>query len=532
MSGGCKDCKRVREHVASLLPFRVLEAVAGKPLRISGVAMAAGMSRNFNVYTVEELQAFADKLVGAPVYIEHVSVANAAGKVTKTTFDPVSRCLLYEAEIYDQAIADKIRNGLIQHVSVGADYDAVDVVDAMIPHGLFNAEMSLVAVPGIPETNIHVLEALARALKPKIVAPGAKVPQHVVKESIKELLEPLTCVFCGAPGTFLVSVCTVCGDKADVVVNGPLPAGQVLNALSRVKFSEAYLPSSPDYTTFKVRFQALGDNPCEICKALDGKEFVYGTQPELPIHENCKCGYDIVERLHVRREQLEPQMPGEYFLGFYQDAALFLSEHFRVVWLDQANGVLAVMAKTRADPALERCQAILFLKVKWQPNTVADWLSIHPDYQVAAGASVGLGVQGNGVEKLEEKDMDKIAEKVAVKVGEKESAAIEKLKIEVNEAKGKLSEAEGKVKTAESARDEAKGQLTVAKKTIEDLKKLVPGVDLLVDPPVLMQVSEHVAVLETLLPPVMVERSSMGMQRQGQAVRAAILKAKEKLQVG
>jgi len=25
---GCKDCKRVREHVASLLPFRVLEAAA------------------------------------------------------------------------------------------------------------------------------------------------------------------------------------------------------------------------------------------------------------------------------------------------------------------------------------------------------------------------------------------------------------------------------------------------------------------------------------------------------------------------
>lgn len=39
---GCKDCKRIREHVAplgSLLPFRILEAAAGKPLRIGGVAM-------------------------------------------------------------------------------------------------------------------------------------------------------------------------------------------------------------------------------------------------------------------------------------------------------------------------------------------------------------------------------------------------------------------------------------------------------------------------------------------------------------
>ena len=34
----------MHEHVASLLPFKVLEAVADKPLRIAGVAMAAGMS--------------------------------------------------------------------------------------------------------------------------------------------------------------------------------------------------------------------------------------------------------------------------------------------------------------------------------------------------------------------------------------------------------------------------------------------------------------------------------------------------------
>ena len=89
-SSGCKDCKRVREHIASLLPFKVLENIAGKPLRIGGVAMAAGMSRNFNVYTPEELQTFASKLVSAPVYIEHVAVDSAAGKVTKCTYDSTS----------------------------------------------------------------------------------------------------------------------------------------------------------------------------------------------------------------------------------------------------------------------------------------------------------------------------------------------------------------------------------------------------------------------------------------------------------
>jgi hypothetical protein len=154
----CANCKRVKEHVAAVLPFQVLEKISDKPLRIRGVAMCSGMSRNHNIYTADELQAFSSKLTNAPVYIEHVSVPNAIGKVTKTDWD--GHNLWYEAEIYDDEATDKIRKGLIQHVSVGADYEAIDVVDGKVPHGLHNAELSLVAVPGIPETNVQVLEKL------------------------------------------------------------------------------------------------------------------------------------------------------------------------------------------------------------------------------------------------------------------------------------------------------------------------------------------------------------------------------------
>jgi hypothetical protein len=140
-----------------------LEAVEGKPLRIAGVAMTAGMSRNHNVYTPEELQAFAPKLIGSPLYLEHVTVESAIGKVTNCIFEAPTKSLLYEAEIYDPTISEKIRNGLIQHVSVGADYDTLD--SANVPHGLHNAEMSLVAVPGIPETNTQVLESLRNGVE-------------------------------------------------------------------------------------------------------------------------------------------------------------------------------------------------------------------------------------------------------------------------------------------------------------------------------------------------------------------------------
>jgi hypothetical protein len=154
----CESCKRGVEHLATVLPFNILEKIDDKPLRIRGIAMTTGISRNLNIYTADELHSFSDKLNGAPVYIEHVSVPNAIGKVTKTDWDGHS--LWYEAEIYDNETAEKIRQGLVRHVSVGADYEAVDIVDGKVPHGLHNAELSLVAVPGIPETNVQVLEKL------------------------------------------------------------------------------------------------------------------------------------------------------------------------------------------------------------------------------------------------------------------------------------------------------------------------------------------------------------------------------------
>ena len=193
----CVNCKRVKEHFAAVLPFQVLEKIADKPLRIRGVAMTTGMSRNFNVYMPEELQAFTNKLTNAPVYIEHVAVPNAIGKVTKTDWD--GRNLWYEAEIYESDVADKIRKGLIQHVSVGADYEVIDVVDGKVPHGLHNAELSLVAVPGIPETNVQILEKLARkpVIHPDYVLPAGTSAgssalsgvENMKEEDIKKLVD-------------------------------------------------------------------------------------------------------------------------------------------------------------------------------------------------------------------------------------------------------------------------------------------------------------------------------------------------------
>jgi hypothetical protein len=233
------------ERIYAVLPFEIKEKISEKPLRIRGVALTSGMSRNFNVYTPEELQAFTSKLVDAPMYIEHVAVPNAVGKVTKTSWD--GQTLWYEAEVYDEETAEKIRRGIIQHVSVGADYETVDFLNGKIPHGLHNAEISLVAVPGIPDSSIHVME-----------------------------------------------------------------------------------------------------------------------------------------KLHVQ-DAMEPIIAGEYILGFQQDAAAFLPEHFTTVWLDRESGVLALMGKLRQQPEMQRTMAIFFSKEKlWDQTKIQDWLRLHPDYMTPA----------------------------------------------------------------------------------------------------------------------------------------------------
>lgn len=114
-----------REHFCFVTP--ILEKVVGKPLLIRGVALSAGMSRNFNIYLEEELQKFAAKLVGAPVYLEHVSALNAVGKVISASWRPSSKAIFYEAEIHDDETQEKVKRGLIQHVSVAADYERLDL---------------------------------------------------------------------------------------------------------------------------------------------------------------------------------------------------------------------------------------------------------------------------------------------------------------------------------------------------------------------------------------------------------------------
>jgi hypothetical protein len=299
-------------------------------------------------------------------------------------------------------------------------------------------------LPGIPLTRIMPVERIAESFLAK----------KVLKEDVNQE-SAVFCVFCKTnPADYFVSICKPCFNK--IVPDNPVNPEAMYNVQENLlkgllvlplKEAAGDLPS--DFTAFKVRFVCHGANPCPNCESLNGKEFIYGTEPLVPLHDNCECGYDVVERLHI---------------------------HF----------------------------------------------------------------SKQGVEILEEKDLVEIAEKIAAKIGGKNISELEKLQTELNEsgtklkaelsdAKAKLLEIEGKVKVAEGAFVEANGKLTVANKTIEDLKKLVPGVDLLADHPVLMSVSEALADFQSLRLSPMVENCSGFSQHMGMDIRNKILKYEAKL---
>ena len=78
---------------------------------------------------------------------------------------------------------------MIRHVSLGADYETLDVLaGGKVPRGLHNAELSLVASAQDPETNIQVLERLCESLA------AGKQRLHLFA-TMREILELLDAEF-------------------------------------------------------------------------------------------------------------------------------------------------------------------------------------------------------------------------------------------------------------------------------------------------------------------------------------------------
>jgi len=143
---------------------QTVDAPAKEAVKITGTLAIARVSRNNRLYLPSELEAAVKRLENReiPVYWEHISALGAIGKA-RLFWNPHTYEIIYEAEITDPAAEQKIRSGIPLKVSLGADYERVDYVDGIeVLRDLMFREISLVAVAGIPETSVQVVESVIK----------------------------------------------------------------------------------------------------------------------------------------------------------------------------------------------------------------------------------------------------------------------------------------------------------------------------------------------------------------------------------
>lgn len=131
-------------------------------LKVNGLAIKPGVSRNNIMYTKEELRKFANTLKGVSIIKDHNTVVdNAIGKVENVIFDEKTGEVLYEGWVKNDStdIMEKIKDGRVQHVSIGALCGRVvkesEDSDVNIAEDIHGVELSTVVVPGVPGASIN-----------------------------------------------------------------------------------------------------------------------------------------------------------------------------------------------------------------------------------------------------------------------------------------------------------------------------------------------------------------------------------------
>lgn len=264
-------------------------------------------------------------------------------------------------------------------MSVGADYETLEIIDGKVPHDLHNAELSLVAVPGIPETNIRVLEKLApvnREELTKLVETQVKSILEAEQKRLKEA-EWSTEYISGLPDSAFAVISK--GGTKDAQ-NKTVP-----RALRHLPHHKA--DGSLDIPHLRNALARLPQTDLSPEEYAEAKRHLCTHAKESEIESEVCRETESCSITEIKEQAFEPIMAGEYILGFHQEASAFLPEHFKTVWLDRENGILSIMGKPRQQPDAQRTQAIFFSKEKmWDPLKIQDWLSLHPDYMISASS--------------------------------------------------------------------------------------------------------------------------------------------------
>jgi len=156
MHGGKKPQKAGRDWHKLNYIVPITEAI-GKPdsFIIRGVAINETTTRNNHVFLAEELEKSAESLRDKPILKDHLNSVDAiVGRTTQNvSYDRINKNIPFEGRIVDRDIQQKIKDGLVKSVSVGAMVKDLErgEEDRFIARGIEFVELSLVAVPADPE---------------------------------------------------------------------------------------------------------------------------------------------------------------------------------------------------------------------------------------------------------------------------------------------------------------------------------------------------------------------------------------------
>ena len=123
-----------------------------KKMKLKGIAIKAGVSRNGRKYIVGELEKAAPSLKDKPILKDHnPTVDNTVGRTTEAVFN--DDAIEFEGYIIDDSLAEKIEAGVIKEVSIGAYAKRLvkenEDDDVVIPVDMEFAELSFTPTPGV-----------------------------------------------------------------------------------------------------------------------------------------------------------------------------------------------------------------------------------------------------------------------------------------------------------------------------------------------------------------------------------------------
>jgi hypothetical protein len=236
--------------------------------RIAGIALMPRESRNGVYYDTEELKKFDG--VSVPLRVEHDKDTHI-GEVT-FTFDEMKSQVKYEATVFDSEWQDILSNEQYQ-VSIGASVleqrELCDEVRAKCLNApVLNEilELSVVRVPGIPESTLHVIESsnvqyikILSEDKPQLITSNIQTTEkekHMTNETLDNKVEEKVKVTIETDGEVEVGKAEA---KTEVApeVEAPAPSTEAKEEVATAKVAERIEKSNED--TLKAVIETVKD---------------------------------------------------------------------------------------------------------------------------------------------------------------------------------------------------------------------------------------------------------------------------------